>query len=48
MAGGGERAVVEFSRSMGDAAPPIASVTGRLERALHDEVIALGAARRVT
>ena len=47
MPGGGGRAVVEFSRSMGDEAPPVVIMTGRLERALHDEVLALGAARSI-
>jgi hypothetical protein len=44
MPGGGGRAVVEFSRTMGENAPPVIIVTGHLERALHDEVMALGAA----
>jgi DNA-binding response OmpR family regulator len=38
------RAVLEFARTLGDDTPPIIIVTGRLERELHDEVMALGAA----
>lgn len=45
--GGGGRAVAEYCREMGDAAPPLVVMSGRLERSLHDEVIALGAARSV-
>ena len=44
MPDGGGRAIVDSSRTMGDAAPPVIVMTGRLERALHDEVMALGAA----
>ncbi len=47
MPGGGGRAVAEFCRSMGNGAPPLVVMSGRLERALHDEVIALGAARSI-
>ena len=47
MPGGGGRAVLKFSRMMGDDAPPVVIMTGRLERALHDEVIALGATRSI-
>jgi len=45
--GGGGRAIADFRRSMGDNAPPLIVISGRLERALQDEMIALGAARFV-
>jgi CheY-like chemotaxis protein len=47
MPGGGGRAVLEFHRNMGDDAPPVIIMTGRLERVLHDEVIAMGAAQTI-
>ena len=45
--GGGGRAVMEFARGMGTAAPPVVIMSGRIERALHDEILALGAARTI-
>ena len=47
MPGGGGRAVLKFSRTLGTDASPVIIMTGRLERALHDEVMALGAARSI-
>ncbi|MBP8952192.1 MAG: response regulator [Armatimonadetes bacterium] len=47
MPGGGGRTVVQHVASMGGDRPPVIVMTGRLERALHDEVIAMGAARSI-
>ena len=42
MPGGGGRAVLEFTSALDDP-PPVTIITGRLEKSLQDEVIALGA-----
>ena len=47
MPDGGGRAVTEFCQTLGDEAPSVIVMTGRLERALHDEVMGLGAVRTI-
>jgi two-component system, cell cycle sensor histidine kinase and response regulator CckA len=44
MPGGGGKAVLAFARGM-DSPPGVIIITGRLEGSVHDQVIAMGAAR---
>lgn len=44
MFGGGARTLLEFVKTM-ECPPPMVVITGRLERALHDELVGLGASQ---